>query len=280
MGRTNGTAVVAPVRTVTMRAVIALGVLVASAIGGGCAALESWDQFSSEPRADAGPDSASDASADQSVVDVNEPKPITFVQGTSTSHDNVELGTVNVLMNDPQIAGDLNVVVVGWYGVNQTVTSVVDTAGNTYRLAVGPTSQISDTVMQSIYYASGIAAEPASANTITVTFDAQTDSPDVRVLEYSGLDTKDPFDTSAASSGVSTTAASGALTTHFAPALLVVGATSESGFSVAGSGYTLRVLSDETNLAADQIVTAIGSYSADAPTTPSRGWVMQLASFH
>jgi hypothetical protein len=39
-----------------------------------------------------------------------------------------------------QTAGDLNVVVVGWYDTTTSVTSVTDTAGNQYVLALGPTA--------------------------------------------------------------------------------------------------------------------------------------------
>ena len=61
-----------------------------------------------------------------------------------------------------QVAGDLNVVVVGWNDSTATVSTVTDTSGNTYTLAVGPTV-VSGTLSQSIYYAKNIAAAAAGA---------------------------------------------------------------------------------------------------------------------
>ena len=46
-------------------------------------------------------------------------------------------------------------VVVGWNDTTSTVQSVKDSAGNTYSLAIGPTSGTG--LRQSIYYAANIA---------------------------------------------------------------------------------------------------------------------------
>ena len=48
--------------------------------------------------------------------------------------------TVAVTYPAAQTAGDLNVVVVGWNDTTATVQSVKDSAGNSYSLAIGPTS--------------------------------------------------------------------------------------------------------------------------------------------
>src|SRR6476620_4643239 len=45
--------------------------------------------------------------------------------------------TVTVPYTSAQVAGSLNVVVVGWAGTAVTVNSVTDTRGNVYQLAVG-----------------------------------------------------------------------------------------------------------------------------------------------
>ena len=49
--------------------------------------------------------------------------------------------SVTVTYKAAQGAGDLNVVVVGWNDSTATVTSVTDTKGNVYTLAVGSTVQ-------------------------------------------------------------------------------------------------------------------------------------------
>ncbi len=92
-----------------------------------------------------------------------------------------------------QTAGDLNVVIVGWNDTAATVTSLTDTKGNMYALAVGPTL-LSGSLSQSIYYAKNITAAAAGANTVTVKFSTVANYPDMRILEYSGVDTNNPLD--------------------------------------------------------------------------------------
>ena len=71
---------------------------------------------------------------------------------------------------------------------------------------------------QSIYYAKNIAA---GSNTVTVTFNQAAAFVDVRVLEYSGLDTVSPLDVTAGAAGSGTTGNSGAATTRSANELIV-----------------------------------------------------------
>jgi hypothetical protein len=52
-------------------------------------------------------------------------------------------------------------VLVGWADTTATVTSVNDSAGNTYSRAVGPAT-VSSTVSQSIYYAKNIISSGAN----------------------------------------------------------------------------------------------------------------------
>ena len=73
--------------------------------------------------------------------------------------------TVPVTFPGAQTAGDLNIVVVGWNDTTAAVQSVKDSAGNTYNLAIGPTSGTA--LQQSIYYAAPIVG---GSNTVTVTF--------------------------------------------------------------------------------------------------------------
>src|SRR4029077_7275445 len=111
--------------------------------------------------------------------------------------------TATVPVNFPgaQTAGDLNIVVVGWNDTTASVQSVKDSAGNTYNLAIGPTSTTG--LQQSIYYASNIVA---GNNTVTVTFSQAAAFPDIRILEYRGVTT---LDVTAGASGNSTAANSG-----------------------------------------------------------------------
>jgi len=62
---------------------------------------------------------------------------INYVQG----NDNVaDPGTSrSVTFTGAQSAGNLNVIIVSWFNATTTVTSIADTQGNAYTLAVGPT---------------------------------------------------------------------------------------------------------------------------------------------
>jgi hypothetical protein len=179
-----------------------------------------------------------------------------------------------------QLAGDLNVIAVGWNDASANVNGVTDSAGNTYSLAVA-TTRFSPDCSQAIYYAPGIHAAGAGANTVTVSFDIAANVVDLRALEYSGLDPSSPFDIGATAENMSSTpASSGPATTHYARELLVGAGMSTFQFSDAGPSFTKRVITSLGDIAEDQIVSAAGSYSAVAPLTQSSGWVMQLAAFH
>jgi hypothetical protein len=199
---------------------------------------------------------------------------ISFVQA-ATGPTSIQAlnSTVAVAYATAQTAGDLNVVAVGWGDTTSAVSSVTDSRGNTYTRAVGPTVNAGQ---QSIYYAKNIAA---GANTVTVTFNQAASYPDVRILEYSGLDTTNPLDVTAGAVGTGTAASSGAATTTVANELIFgTGTAGGNGFSAAGSGFTSRVLNIYGSLAEDKIVTGTGSNSTTG-TVASSTWIMQMATF-
>ena len=108
-------------------------------------------------------------------------------QGSSlTTIVSLASATVSVSYPGAQTLGDMNIVVVGWNDTASTVKSVADSAGNTYKLAIGPTSGTG--LRQSIYYAPNIAG---GSNTVTVTFSQAAAFPDIRILEYRGITTLD-----------------------------------------------------------------------------------------
>jgi hypothetical protein len=182
---------------------------------------------------------------------------------------------VAATFSNAQTAGNLIVVAIGWSNSTSSVSSVTDTGGNTYTRAVGPTA-VSGVESHSIYYAKNIVAAAAGANTVTVTFNAATWYPDIRIAEYSGIDTVSPLDATAGASGNSATSNSGSVTTTNANDL-IVGANVVASFSSgAGSGYTQRILNANGDVLEDRIVTSTGSYSATAPLSPSGAWVMSV----
>jgi Domain of unknown function (DUF1929)/Glyoxal oxidase N-terminus/PKD domain len=191
--------------------------------------------------------------------------------------------TVTVPYSVAQTAGDLNVVVVGWNDTNASVSSVKDSEGNVYQLAVGPTllsGANGGPLSQSIYYAPNIPAAAAGANTVTVTFTQAAAYADIRVLEYSGLAQTNPLDTVASASGNSATSSSGNITTTSATDLLIGANVVETLTNGPGSGFTQRLLTSDGDIAQDNVVTSVGTYSASAPLSSSGGWVMQLVAFH
>jgi hypothetical protein len=203
---------------------------------------------------------------------------ITFVQSASALTAS-SATSLSAPFSSPTNAGDLLVIAVGWTDNTAAVTSVVDTAGNTYEIAIGPTTYGSD-LTQAIYYAAGIKA--AANNKITVTFDISANGADLRAAEYAGLNPTAPLDVSATASGSSTSANSGAVTTRTARELLIgAGMTSDTFSPTASAGFSLAHggVTANGNIYEDEIVSATGSYSAGGTLSPSAEWVMQLATF-
>ncbi|HKT69833.1 MAG TPA: IPT/TIG domain-containing protein, partial [Terriglobales bacterium] len=199
---------------------------------------------------------------------------ITFMQvAAATPQSNSP--SVPVTYPQAEVAGDLNIVVVGWNDTTSSVSSVIDTQGNTYVRAVGPTP--ASGAQQSIYYAKNI---KGGSNTVTVNFNAAAVYPDVRVLEYAGADTTNPLDIAVGNAGNSTTANSGPATTTAANDLIFGADTIATGTPGPGAGFTTRIITThDSDLAEDEIGPTPGSYSATAPLSPSGYWVMQVVAF-
>jgi Domain of unknown function (DUF1929)/Bacterial Ig domain/Galactose oxidase, central domain len=188
--------------------------------------------------------------------------------------------SVPVAYPGTQTAGNFNVVVVGWNDTTAQISSVKDTAGNTYQLAVGPTTiSTAGGFTQSIYYAKNIAS--SGANTVTVTFNQTAHYPDVRILEYSGINNTNPVDVvTAQTQSASTTSTSGVVATTNALDLLVAANTIQSVTIGSDATFTERVHSSpDGEIAEDRVVTAPGLYSASAGLNGVGAWVMQMVAF-
>jgi hypothetical protein len=183
-------------------------------------------------------------------------------------------------MLSPQHAGNTNLVAVEWIDQTGTLTSLTDSAGNVYTLAVGPIQQVGQST--ALYYAKNIKA--ASANTITVTLSAAHPNIEVIAVEYAGLSTVDPFDVGAASFGSTTLADSGTMDTAFAQELIfgVVFSANNNLLATAGPGF--RVLLDlPENRAAfmeDRVADSPGSFRATATFDGLGSWHTLGAGFH
>ena len=204
--------------------------------------------------------------------------PIAFVQSNAAVPQSPQ-STVTVPFTAAQTAGNLNVVVVGWNDTQAHVSSVTDSKGNAYALAVGPTVA-AGFGSQSIFFARNIQAAAAGADLVTVAFDAPANYADVRIAEYQGLDNVNPVDVVAAAQGSSATANSGSVATTNASDLLV-GANLVSTFtSGPGTSYTSRrITSPDGDILEDRTVIAVGSYNATATLGSSGSWIMQMVAF-
>ena len=162
----------------------------------------------------------------------------------------------------------------GWNDTRSAVSSVVDSRGNSYILAVGPT--LGSALTQSIYYAKNIAG---GNNTVTVTFNQTAAYPDVRVLEYSGADPTNPLDVTAAAMGNSKSPSSSPAAITTSSELIFGAGMTFDAFSGPGSGFNNRIITNFGDIAEDATVLSMGSYSATAPLRSSAPWVMQMATF-
>ena len=171
----------------------------------------------------------------------------------------------------------MNVVVIGWNDNATSISSVTDSQGNTYTLAVPvvsyPGSGGSGAVSQAIYYTPHV---QAGANNVMVTFAAPVLYPDLRVLELHGVDAADV----SASAGGSGTATSSGTIHPTTPGLIISAVTTSSWVNSAAGGWNLVVV---TNPDGDSVATfpgagkASGTAFSDGATLGGSGvWVSQM----
>jgi hypothetical protein len=197
-----------------------------------------------------------------------------YVQSTSAVPQTPQR-TVTVPFPGAQAVGDLNVVILGWNDTASVVNSVTDRVGNKYKLAVGPT--LFDGLSQSIYYSNKIAP---GMNSVTVTFSQAAAYPDIRVLEYQGIDPNNPVDLVKFNAGTGGTSSSGSGTTTSANDLLVAGNIVQQSTIAPEANFKARQLTiPDGDIAEDRVVTAAGSYNATASLFGAGGWVMQMVAF-
>ena len=197
----------------------------------------------------------------------------TFIQ-VNAATPQTDQNTVSIPYLQAQGAGNLNVIAVGWNDSASNITSISDSNGNIYELAV-PTYR-GNNLSQAIYYAKNI---QNGANTVTVNFNTEVPHIDVRILEYSGIDRNSPFDTgNSAQSLTSGTANSGPITTTSANELIFGAGMTTGAFTSSDTGFTTRIITiPDADIAEDKIAYTVGTYRAIASVSGS--WVMQVAAF-
>jgi hypothetical protein len=173
-----------------------------------------------------------------------------------------------------QVAGNANILAIGWNDATNNIASVSDTTGNTYHIAL-PTFR-GNGMSQAIYYATNIAA---GANTVTVTFDHPAVYVDLRITEYSGLSPTNVFDAGSSDVGIGTGADSGSVSIAATNELLFAAGMTATTFTSPGLGFTQRVITTpDSDIVEDQVAALPISYNGTAGLT-SGAWLMQLAAF-
>ncbi len=200
---------------------------------------------------------------------------IHYIQRGDASTGSCCSQTVPVPMLNPQTKGNLNVVIIGWSDTSAQVATVSDTEGNTYTQALN--TIVGTGLSQVIYYAKNLAGDGVTPNTITVNFNRPASAPDVRVLEYTGLDPNSPLDQGVSNAGSGSTADTGACTTTSANEVVVAGATVSSLVNGAGAGYTTVDYTKNGDNAEHMITSSIGSCEAQTSLT-NGNWVIQSVS--
>jgi hypothetical protein len=156
--------------------------------------------------------------------------------------------TVTLPFTAAQKAGDLNAIVVGWNDASAQVSSLTDSKGNLYSLAVGPTVLTGATPLSQSTIMPEHCRRLRRRQLLHGQINAAANYPDIRILEYSGLDLLNPLDVVADATGNSATSTSGAVTTKNANDLLLAANTVNSGSVSAGAGFTQRLLSNPDGL--------------------------------
>jgi hypothetical protein len=198
-----------------------------------------------------------------------------YVQGNYACPQ-TDQSQVSVTYTNTQTAGNVNILAIGWNDITANLTSVTDSAGNSYQTAVPISQQMNNSLSQTIYYATNI---HSGNNTVTVMFDQPAHFVDLRATEYAGLIKGDPFDVGTSGTGSGLLADSGPLTTTQTNEVLFAAGTTTGSFSGAGIGYAIQIYTrPNSDIVEDIVADAAGMYDATAPCGAS-GWVMQVAAF-
>lgn len=177
------------------------------------------------------------------------------------------------------VAGNLLVALVSQQnngaGVANTIT---DTAGNTWYQAGTTYASASLQNYLSIYYAYNITGN--AANVVNAAFSPTPSGGycEIKVLQFSGFGTSDPFGAQVAATGTSTTPTSPSVTTIGASSVIVGWIEADYRFIAAGSGFTAGGASP-SGYFFDEYKIVSASQTA-AATCASGDWRITAASFN
>jgi hypothetical protein len=189
-------------------------------------------------------------------------------------------GSNTLALNLPSAEAEGDYVVVG---INYdptacvSVSQVSDTSGNPYQQVIPP-SLAMGTALLEIWGAADVAAAQPGANTVSVTFSASCfdAGQDVKIIEYAGIARTGSVDTTASSTG-SSTSPSTLLNTN-RPAVLVAISADQDEATDAGPGWNLVLLDQWGTLAEDQLAPVPGAYSVTYMNSGLENWVLEAVA--
>lgn len=204
--------------------------------------------------------------------------------GTPVGANNDTSGTSLAAPSFNLTAGNLVVVFARTSSSSATnITSVTDTAGNTYTALTGEADSLNSVGNARMFYtynAIGNASDVVTMNNGTAPFRTIT------VAQYSGFGTADPFDVQAGADtgnngGSTTIGPTSAFTTTQTNELLVAAATVDNNTVsfTAGAGYTLELTNFNSGYT-DQVVSSIQTNATASMTQDSANhWIIRVATF-
>ena len=155
-----------------------------------------------------------------------------------------------------QVAGNANILAVGWNDTTASIATVTDSLGNTYQPALA--TYRSNGMSQAIYYAAAI---KGGSNALTVTFDQAATYVDLRATEYAGLARTNAFDSGSSAGGDGTTADSGPTAVAGMGELLFGAGMTATTFTGPGTGWVQQtVTTPDGDIVEDQVTTTNGVY--------------------
>lgn len=159
-----------------------------------------------------------------------------------------------------------------------TISSVTDTAGNTYTATTSsPFTNVGGTNRQAIWYAKNITGN--ASNQVTATFAASYAYLTITVYEFSGCDTVAPFIADSTGTSASGTAiATGTLTLSTSSVIVAIYESDAGPGSTGGTGYTKNT-ADDNGFISDEYHITSTSEAASATGAGSAGWGILGAAF-
>ena len=243
-------------------------------VGSNTYTFASWSDGGAQTHAITVPETAQTYSATYTVT--NTPAPLAFVQVAAVTPQTNQT-TVAMTYASAQVAGDTNILAIGWNNTTSNITSVTDFGRQ--RLSAGRADRAR------LRHQPGhlLRQQHQGGSRRYQHRDGDLQRRD-RVCRHprDGVQRSrsgQPVRRGASASGSSASASTAAVTTT-APRELIFGAGITTGlFTGAGTSFTSRIItSPDGDIVEDRFVTATGSYSATA-TLGSAAWLMQIATF-